>query len=133
MELLSWAHESISGFMAIYPAGGGVRVSFFRVSAINSRLALQFEALLLTCPLECTRSARRWPWPFRAITPSKPLRRPTPDEDCCSEIVQKFLPVIRTAQERDLETVFEAREEYRTVVTSNGEHRKAHNRDVNTR
>jgi hypothetical protein len=30
------------------------------------------------------------------------------DKDCCSEIVQKFLLGIRTDQERDLDTVFEA-------------------------
>jgi hypothetical protein len=60
------------------------------------------------------------------------------DKDCCSEIVQRFLPGIRTAKERDMETVCEARDEFRTIVTSNGDHfirevHKAQKRDINPR
>jgi hypothetical protein len=44
------------------------------------------------------------------------------DNDCCSDIVHRFFPGIRTTRERDLETVFEARDESRTIVTSNGDH-----------
>ena len=58
------------------------------------------------------------------------------DKDCCSEIVQLFFPGVNTTKERDLDTIFEARDECRTVVTSNGDHfisgiRKAQKRDIN--
>jgi len=60
------------------------------------------------------------------------------DKDCCSEIVQRFLPGILTTQERDMDTVCEARDDSRTIVTSNGDHfireiHKAQKRDINPR
>lgn len=44
------------------------------------------------------------------------------DKDCCSEVVQKYFPGILTNEQRDLDTIFEARDESRTIVTSNGDH-----------
>lgn len=60
------------------------------------------------------------------------------DKDCCSEIVKKYFPGIPTTEQRDQDTIHEARDESRTIVTSNGDHfirgiHKAQNRDINPR
>jgi hypothetical protein len=60
------------------------------------------------------------------------------DKDCCSEVVQKYLPGIARMSSVVWTRFSRPRDELRTIVTSNGDHfirgiHKAQNRDINPR